>query len=122
MKRLSQPERGHHAASLDDAAWFKAHPHRSHHIRRFNKIELQETVRPATAPASSIPYTVVRQVRPGHRLQLSFWSAGELTDTETLGHTLFVLLLESLQHPLEQPTPGIRVGILYRAHDCGGQT
>jgi hypothetical protein len=117
MKRLSKSERVHQ----DDAAWFKAHPHRSHRIRRFNKIELQETVRPATASASSIPYTVVRQVRPGHRLQLSFWSAGELIDTEALGHALFVLLLEPFQHPPEQPTPGVKVGILYRAHDRGAQ-
>jgi len=104
MKRLSKSERGHQTARQGDAAWFRAHPHRSHRIRRFNKIELQETVRPATASASLISYTVIRQVRPGHRLQLSCWSAGELTDTEALGHVLFVLLLEPFQHPPEQPT------------------
>ena len=117
MRRRQNSKRGHQAASQDDAAWFEAHPNRSHRIRWSHKVELEETVRPATASASSIPYTVVRQVRPGHRLQLSCWSASELTDTEALGHALFVLLLE----PFQQPAPGVKVGILYRAHDRGDQ-
>jgi hypothetical protein len=104
MKRLSKrakSRRDHQAASRDDAAWFKAHPHRSHRLRQPYDAELQEAVAPTIAPASAIPYIVVRQVRPGHRLRLPIWSDIEMPDIEAMGHALFDLSVgHSPAHPL----------------------
>jgi hypothetical protein len=121
MKRLSErskSRRDNQAASKDDAAWFKAHPRRSHRLRRPYDVELRESIAPAITPVSAIPYTVVRQVRPGHRLRLSIWSDIEVPDTEAIGHALFDL---SVRHSPEQSLPMAKVAALKLEYARGGR-
>jgi hypothetical protein len=121
MKRhskQSKSRRDHHAASKDDAAWFKAHPHRSHRLRRPHDVELQEAMAPTIAPASAIPYVVVRQVQPGFRLRLPIWSDIEVPETETIGHALFDLLVK---HSPEHPLPMTKVAALLLEYARGGR-
>jgi hypothetical protein len=121
MKRLSKrskSRRDHQAASKDDAAWFKPHPHRSHRLRQPYDVELRETMAPAIAPASAIPYVVVRQVRPGLRLRLPIWSDIEVPDIEAIGHALFNL--SQTQTP-GQPIPMATVAALQLEYARGGR-
>jgi hypothetical protein len=121
MKRHSKQlksRRDHQAASKDDAAWFKAHPHRSHRLRQPHDVELRETMAPAVTPASAIPYVVIRQVRPGHRLRLPIWSDIEMPDTEANGHALFDL---SLKQTPGQPLPMIKIASRALEYARGGR-
>jgi hypothetical protein len=121
MKRhskQSKSQRDHQAASKDDAAWFKAHPHRSHRLRQPHDVELREAIAPAIAPASAIPYVVIRQVRPGHRLRLPIWSDIEVPETEAIGHALFDLLVK---HSPEHPLPMTKVAALLLEYARGGR-
>jgi hypothetical protein len=121
MKRLSKrakSRRDHQAASRDDAAWFKAHPHRSHRLRRPYDVELQEAVAPTIAPASAVPYIVVRQVRPGYRLRLPIWSDIEMPDIESMGHALFDL---AVRHSPEHPLPMVKIASRALEYARGGR-
>jgi hypothetical protein len=115
LSKRSKSRRDHQAASKDDAAWFKAHPHRSHRVRRPRDVEVNETMPPA---ASTILYVVVRQVRPGHRIRMVIWSGMEVPDTEVFGHALFDLLH---QHPPSQPVPMATVAALQLEYARGGR-
>jgi hypothetical protein len=121
MTRLSErskSRREHQAASRDDAAWFKAHPHRCHRLRQPHDVELRETMAPAITPASAIPYVVVRQVRPGHRLRLAIWSDIEVPDMEAMGHALFDL---AVRHSPKHPLPMVKIASRALEYARGGR-
>jgi hypothetical protein len=118
MKRLSKSARDHRAASEDDAAWFEAHPHRTHHVRRPHEIELSETRPPAGTPASALPSVIVRQVQPGFRLRMLIWSDIEVPDTEATGHALFDLLIAQ---PLRRSLSSATVAAVVLKYACGSR-
>lgn len=79
------------AASQDDARWFSQNPRRNHRIRppvagEFGREE------PYTAKPLS-RWVVVRQVKPGVRMRLSFAICGAPAFTETAGKAICDRLL-----------------------------
>jgi hypothetical protein len=118
LSKRSKSRRDHQAASKDDAAWFKAHPHRSHRLRQPHDVELREAIAPTIAPASAIPYVVVRQVQPGCRLRLPIWSDIEMPDIEAIGHALFDL---SVRQTPGQPLPMTKIASCAIEYARGGR-
>lgn len=88
---------------LDDAAWFAAHPRRTHRLRLafpdeldgFIKLDpdLPEVMKRAGAGARI--FTCVRQIESGARVRIpSVWSKGApLPDSEAFAHALFDYLI-----------------------------
>lgn len=81
-------------ASEADRLWFEARPHRQHRVRRHVVGEW-----PVEPPAPTRPgwcrFTLVRQLRPGARLRLTFAAEGEPAKGEHGASRLFDLLLPS---------------------------
>lgn len=66
---------GEHPWKTDDAAWFKAHPERSHRLRQVLKGEAEMVA--ASIPKGQTPPNhrvdiLVRQVEPGKRIRAAF--------------------------------------------------
>ena len=70
MARPTDPE---WAVPEGDAAWFEAHPRRSHRVREYVQGELHPTHnRPPKRDGWRLA-VVVRQVEPGVRIRAAFW-------------------------------------------------
>jgi hypothetical protein len=81
------------AASEDDRLWFEAHPRRQHRIRPY---------RPGEGPPDhQMPeprlgwrwFVVVRQIRAGVRMRLSFQAEGQPATGEHAASRIFQLVL-----------------------------
>lgn len=79
----------------DDAAWFQAHPDRSHRLRGLLPGEL-ESFPPDAAPSAGLPddheiQIVIRQIQPGQRIRVPFGRNLEtpIPDIEPVIHALF---------------------------------
>jgi hypothetical protein len=78
----------------DDAAWFKANPHRSHRLRPMFPGEAPTLMRePAALPPRHEHQVLVRQVEPGQRVRLVFGRNLDcpIPDAEAVLHALFDL-------------------------------
>jgi hypothetical protein len=77
-------------ARAADAAWFEAHPRRSHRLRPGIPHELPRL----TADMAAGSWFVVRQVAPGMRIKAIFTPPGPPPDVEEIGHAMFDLIGE----------------------------
>ena len=76
-------------ASAADAAWFAAHPQRSHRIRPAMAREL-----PGLDDDVADVWICIRQAAPGLRFRSVFTDYGTPLDSEAFGHAMFDTLAE----------------------------
>lgn len=78
-------------ASQDDARWFSQNPRRSHRIRP--PVPGEFGIREPHTPKPLTRWVIVRQVKPGFRMRMSFAICGTPAFTETAGKAICDRLL-----------------------------
>jgi hypothetical protein len=80
-------------ASEDDRLWFKAHPHRQYRIRPYRPGEGPPDYETSEPSQGWRWYVVVRQLRAGVRMRLSFQAEGQPATGEYAASRMFKLVL-----------------------------
>ncbi|MBV9825863.1 MAG: hypothetical protein JO001_09330 [Alphaproteobacteria bacterium] len=79
-------------ASDGDAAWFAAHPDRSHRLRPAIINELPGI---SAADVAAGTWIAIRQLMPGFRIRTVFTPPSPPPDDESIAHALFDLAIEA---------------------------
>jgi hypothetical protein len=80
----------------DDRHWFADHPGRCHRVRPFDPAEAPPGHPVPARPPGWRNFTIVRQVKPGHRIRVVFAAEGEPSTGEHAAARLFEICLRSL--------------------------
>lgn len=80
----------------DDRRWFEANPGRRHRVRPFDPAEAPPGHPVPPRPAGWRNFTIVRQVKPGHRIRVVFAAEGEPATGERAAERLFEICLRNL--------------------------
>jgi hypothetical protein len=90
---MNSPAPAIDAASEDDRLWFEAHPHRQYRIRPYRPGEGPPDYQTPEPRLGWRWFVVVRQLRPGVRMRLSFQAEGQPATGEHAASRMFELVL-----------------------------